>query len=191
MKIFPIIIIIIIEYIFCIKTNVYDIHLSKILNIDINEYSEGYIPKESKLYFRLKIEDKKTKYIHLLLPTKIENGFVEEYYDFNEKPSEEEITSEELNYKKLEFIEKRSYDKYNDFIYSKEIDNEISYISISFIPDFDLNELSIYVDNYDDNKNWNKYDIKYLTYYEINMEKLDNNNTLFLLNQQRNIWEKL
>ena len=182
MKMFPIIIIITLEYIFCITTNVYDINLSKILNIDINEYSEGYIPKESKLYFRLKIEDKKTKYIHLLLPKEIENKFNIKYYDFIEKPSEEEITNEELKYKNLQFLEKHLYDKYNDFIYSTEIDNEISYISISFIPNFDLYNISIYVSNYEEDYNWNKYDIKYLTYYEIDIQKVEKNNTLFELN---------
>ena len=181
--------IIIIGCVFCSSDEYFfDITLSN--SIDQSSLPYGKLFSNSQLFFRFQ-KDTKPILIHLTLPQDVEKeDFKLEYHGFEKPPSEVDIHDALDDFTEIGLSDEVEYEG-NGKEFTYIMDNEIPYITLSFTPFKDLTSFSILVENYGDNEDDDKegkesiddlkiYDVEYLTYYDINIEKTDN--SYFMLN---------
>ena len=163
---------------------IYDLQYSSEYEVNVKEFSEGYIPKNTKLYFRVKINPSdKSGVTFKVIQSEFSYFGPLNIYGFSEKPSDEETKQGYGISQKIETDWFHKSEIYRLGIYPfKEFNNtNINYVVINFVPTQNLTYLTILVSVYKNKKNMIRRKISYNEEYEIDSDTLINANTHYYL----------
>ena len=171
-----------IGYISC-STNIIDISVSNEYFVNTNDttlYPNGIIPKDTTFYFRLGDIGEINNILQLRTLSKSKDIFIVKAGYFVESPHESEV-DKDTNLETLK-LERHFYDGVDDiFVYYLEPLENSQYILISITLKSDLDYLSVYIKN-DEEQKILQYNIVYYTDLELPVKEYQDSKVLFALN---------
>jgi hypothetical protein len=191
MKVFHIIIPIInLIYVFTSKSyKIYDIKYYSECIIDVDKYIEGYIPKDSQLYFRMKIEPADYILFQVKVLKNAKVNMLLEACAYSEYPSDfEVIYGSQFCRGPLHPKQKITNDLYDTYIYHIYTFETSKYILVILSNYENLKYLSALTSSVKSISKYKIIDISYMNEYQINNNYLTNNNNsnhfLFVINNK-------
>ncbi len=169
-------------YILSLEPFLYDIQYSSEYEVNVKDFSEGYIPYSTKLYFRLKINPNDKMAVTLkTLQSDYFSLSTLKVFEFSERPSDQEAkkgygTSQYLH----SDIESKS-GNYESCIYPFDefSSTNTNYIVLGIDVDDNLHYLSILVSSYKEKNKMLTQELSYNEEYEIDSNTLSNTLTNF------------
>ena len=193
MKEFHIIIQIInIIYAFTSKSyKIYDIKYYTECIIDVNKYIEGYIPRESQLYFRMKIEPADTILFQIKVLKNAKTNLLLDACSYSDYPSDfEAIYGSQFCRGPLRHQPKKTDEIYDRYIYHiKTFYQTSKYIVVTISNYENLIYFSALPSSVKSISKYNIFDINYMNEYQLDNENLtnknDTNHFLFVVNVKK------
>ena len=162
---------------------IYDIQYSSEYEVNVKDFSEGYIPAYTNLYFRLKINpnDKMTITLKTLQSNSYSFSSID-VYEFSHKPSDEEAKERFGSSQWLHSRENRKSGNYVSGIYPFEDfrSTDTNYVVIYLNLNYKLHYLSILVSSYKEKNKMYSKEISYNEEFEMDSDTLSNTETYFL-----------
>ena len=162
---------------------IYDIQYSSEYEVNVKDFSEGYIPAYTKLYFRLKINPNDKMAITLTTLQSNSYSFSSiDVYEFSHKPSDEEAKERFGSSQWLHSRENRKSGNYVSGIYPFEDfrNKDTNYVVIYLNLNYKLHYLSILVSSYKEKNKMYSKEISYNEEFEMDSDTLSNTETYFL-----------
>lgn len=198
MKVFHIIIPIInMIYVFTFKSyKIYDIKYYSECIVDINKYIEGYIPRDSQLYFRMKIEPADYILFQAKVLKNAKINMLIEACAYSEYPSDfEVIYGSQFCRGPLHPKQKITDDIYDRYIYHIFTFETSKYISVIVSNYENLKYFSALPSSVNSISKYQIFDISYMNEYQVNSNNLNNNNNsnhfLFVVNSKNDENEEI
>ena len=162
---------------------IYDIQYSSEYEVNVKDFSEGYIPAYTKLFFRLKINPNDKMAITLTTLQSNSYSFSSiDVYEFSHKPSDEEAKERFGSSQWLHSRENRKSGNYVSGIYPFEDfrNTDTNYVVIYLNLNYKLHYLSILVSSYKEKNKMYSKEISYNEEFEMDSDTLSNTETYFL-----------
>jgi len=165
------------------QSAIYDIQYSSEYEVNVKDFTEGYIPYSTKLYFRLKINPNDKMAITLKTLQSDSYSFSSlDVYEFSQKPSDEQAKQHSGSSQWLHSEEKRKSGNYISGIYPFEDfwSTDTTYVVIYLDIYDDLHYLSILVSSYKEKSKMFSKELSYNEEFEMDSNTLSNTETYFL-----------
>ena len=161
---------------------IYDIQYSSEYEVNVKDFTEGYIPYSTKLYFRLKINPNDKMAITLKTLQSDSYSFSSlDVYEFSQKPSDEQAKqgSGSSQWLHSDVESKSGIYKLGIYPFKDFSSTDTNYVVINLDINNDLHYLSILVSSYKEKNKMLTQELSYNEEYEIDSNTLSNTLTNF------------
>ena len=161
---------------------IYDIQYSSEYEVNVKDFSEGYIPAYTNLYFRLKINPNDKMAITLKTLQSNSYSFSSiDVYEFSHKPSDEEAKQRYGNSQWLHSEVESKFGNYVSGIYPLDYfrSTDTNYVVIYLNLNYKLHYLSILVSSYKEKNKMYSKELSYNEEFEMDSNTLSNTETFF------------